>query len=141
LIRIHPAILQQAATALECHTIIAESILMANAWGDGWTTQGDLVIFANTSAFNQRTLQQYESLIPKSWLKTKLLWYEDDRIVSVSDNLHYHQSQHQQWKCFCTLSLLDWNAAIESTEFGCYFLSGADYQQCGYESPTDFFLA
>lgn len=141
MLKIHDSIIQQAATALECPTAVAEAILFVNAWGEGWNTQGDIILFVDASDFNSRTQRKYESLIPQAWLKTKLLWYERDFIASVSDNLHYHKSQYQQWTCFCRLSLFDWNATIESTEFGCYFLSGADYRRCGYESPTDFFLA
>lgn len=140
MLNIHHSIITQAAEQLACDPIVAEAILQGTAWGTGWSTQGDIVIFINTNAFNEQTQRQYERKIPISWLKTRRLWHEGNNIVSVNSDNRYVTSQEQQWHRFCRLSVWDLDAAIQATEWGCYFLSGQDYQSCGHDTTQNFFL-
>jgi hypothetical protein len=140
LVEIHHSIITAAAEQLQKPTCVAEAILSSAAWGSGWSDAGDIIIFVSANDFNSRTKKQYESQIPFAWLKSKHLWHEDDSIVSVSGDDFYLKSQPTQWNRFCHLSQLDLDATIESTEFGCYFLSGADYVRCGYDSPLSFLI-
>lgn len=140
LITVHPSILTQIGQELNCDPVVVEAILKSNCWGEGWSDRGDPIIFISAIKFNQITQRQYEYRIPPTWLKSVRTWHDEDAVVRITENWHYFEAQSVQWSRFCRLSNLDFKAAVASTEFGCYFLSGEEHRECGYETPEDFFL-